>query len=456
MALFSVPSLPSIASRWVNPIEAVDGHAFVILFQLARAFPGILPAVPVLETGDSVVVRIDDETYNGDYAGRSPLDRCKLDKHLGSIYANNPKVLIVDLDLSPAPAPNRRERGCQEQLDRLIRQHHAKTVLIPPFGSSDGAEWRKKMEADPKGVKFGKASVPVEFGLAVRGHVGQGSLVCVAANAARSTAPCTDKPVRIDPRLYLPGGLDLLDLGSIKDLPKDGLRERVEERVVFFGATYGSEEDLFLTPIGEVYGVELHAATYESRGDPTRIRWKKLVEIVLDIIMASIFGFVSLWCWTQYFVRVAGGGRARQTASVFVLLLLVAYSVLLFVTMWGSAALMIRFGFWLSPIPLAIGMFIDGFISGAPAAGAYLFGRKEEETRAGGSGGQAPSVVGAIPGGAFWFLWGESQRLCMEVRQAGQEWTWRSLECWAPVVMVVRRWVWMSVVIVGIWAMQFD
>jgi CHASE2 domain-containing sensor protein len=214
-----------------------------------------------------------------------------------------------------------------------------------------------------KGVKFASPAVPVQFGLAVRGHVGDGSLVRVAAAVAGTTVLRGAETVRIDPRLYLTG----LTVAPIQYLPQS-FPESLAENVVFFGAAYGTEGDLFLTPIGEVYGVELHAATFESRQDPTRVPGQSSVDLVLDLAFGWVFGFVSWCCWAQYFKAVGDEGAARQLAGLWVLLLVTSYVLLVIASLGGATALLARFGIWLSPVPIAVGMFVDGFVSGAPGA----------------------------------------------------------------------------------------
>jgi hypothetical protein len=137
----------------------------------------------------------------------------------------------------------------------------------------------------------------------------------------------------------------------------------VRPRILFFGAGYG-EDDVFFTPVGMLYGVEVHAAAYLSRLHP--IDEKEWISLTGDILIAFLFSFSISFCWQQYFRnRMSGRARDRELAAWWVIMLLAVFAVLVYVTCVVSFLAMRGAGIWLSPVPIAIGMLLDAFVLGS-------------------------------------------------------------------------------------------
>ena len=58
-----------------------------------------------------------------------------------------------------------------------------------------------------------------------------------------------------------------IELKLTADQPSDAAANPADFKAVFFGAAFG-EGDTFVTPLGELYGVEIHAAAFLSLLDP--------------------------------------------------------------------------------------------------------------------------------------------------------------------------------------------
>lgn len=393
--------------HWLDPI---DTYAFFVISHFLGDPPrrDVPPKV--------VVASIDQVSYETDYGERSPLDRCKLRDHLAAIYTAKPSLVVVDVDLSPLRPPTPRRQtaketkndeaaDCQGELERLIVSEVKKgtgTVLMKPFGAAadtakaEQQNWQGCMEK--QGVRFGDASLPSSWGVTIHHYCAPTSLAVMAHYAtlpASSTGPkrpcesdgAKKKKSFVDPSHYLN------DIAVVQTAPMGRLKfeDRIavaldsippsrngRHRVVFFGGGWG-ESDTYLTPVGELYGVEVHAAAYLSMDDRLR-EAREVFEALADLLFAFLVGLAFTFCWGKYFSEAfARSPATRQHAVVW----LVVLGSLILASVCGlvfGSWLLLRWGLWLSPIPLIVGMSIDTFVESlreaavtargdAPAAG---------------------------------------------------------------------------------------
>jgi hypothetical protein len=142
-----------------------------------------------------------------------------------------------------------------------------------------------------------------------------------------------------------------------------------DRRIVFFGAGYG-QEDTYLTPVGTLYGVEVHAAAFWS-GEQSSLRtWLSPVAAVLvEIGFAFVFGFIIARCWRRYFAwRLEAGSAHEQLAAIWIAIMLCGLLVAIAIASFVSFGLLRWGGLWLSPIPVAVGMLIEGCMLGSVEA----------------------------------------------------------------------------------------
>jgi hypothetical protein len=238
--------------------------------------------------------------------------------------------------------------------------------------------WVARMEG--AAVRFGDAKVPVEYGVVTKQYVDPDSLAqaAVAAWGATVAGSVPANGMRhIDPRKYEAGlvpvavGPDAAATrGALARALTEAQRRGVGPVAVFFGAGYG-EVDTFVTPLGELYGVEIHAAGLLSQLDPLGSE-DHLAALLADVIFGFFFGFIIAACWQWYFAwRLADDAFTRQLAplAIVALLLLVALAALAFSVV--SLCLLQRWGIWSSPVPMAFGMLMESFVSGSVQQGTH-------------------------------------------------------------------------------------
>jgi hypothetical protein len=379
-------------------LDAVDGYAFVAIGNLG------FHAEPV-QAEQVLALLIDSATHESRYLERSPLSRCELHRDLQRLYAAGPDIVAIDIDISPAvwsldqpkllegecltgqshranKPPRHDEAVCEDNLYSMIESsRNTTTIIIEPFPVSEPEGelgrrkncWRERMKKTQR-VEFGDAKLSVDYGLVIKHHAADNSFVSLA----RALTPRTEKkpersekPRHIDTRQYArvkPLTLEELDsqLNPIEHLrgiltKMNGGSTEHPKKVAFFGGAYG-KDDLFMTPIGKVYGVEAQAASYLSDGlkeHPGR-------DLLVDIVFAISFGTVVAYFWTKYFSsRFSSSAERRQSARLWIVLLIAAVVFMGFFTTVFSLRLLSWFGIWSSPIPIAVGMLIDSFVSGS-------------------------------------------------------------------------------------------
>ncbi|MGZ8255924.1 MAG: hypothetical protein ACXWVT_13805 [Burkholderiaceae bacterium] len=401
-AAIFVACLFAVLDHAVGWLDAINGHGFVAIGNAAG-----MPTVRGDASVKAVVVLIDQTAAETRYLDRSPLDRCQLLADLGAVYAAMKKresdLLVVDLDLSPArwlltdEGRTTREAGCQNELYRTVKEAASsepkvRTVLMSPIEAVDPVllteqkAWRADMEQSA--VTIGHAVLPVKYGLVIKQYCHPDSLAGAAYTLAamrNNTTPTSNRCTEleyIDPRKYLSGviplpvsappgasktlGERLDDLLAAEDANPAGRATGVQ--AVFFGAAFG-QGDTFVTPLGELYGVEIHAAGFLSFLDPVKAV-TRLIELMVDIFYGFFFGFLIAHFWSKYFeLRLSGDSDHRLKAPFWLFGLgatVAFFTGLLTLLSWWLLA---RHGLWLSPIPMAIGMLIESFVSGAVAQG---------------------------------------------------------------------------------------
>lgn len=151
--------------------------------------------------------------------------------------------------------------------------------------------------------------------------------------------------------------------------PSSESQKRMAERVVYFGAGYGSD-DLFTTPLGRLYGVELHAAAFATcwqshNCSRSHERMHHLTALFMDLAVALALGWFIAFSWGRYLEwRMHPDPEVSEVAGIIALRLM----IFLLLTTLGLTAfagwLLARSGVWISPIPIAVGMFFEAWVLG--------------------------------------------------------------------------------------------
>jgi hypothetical protein len=416
MAALFMASLLVILHHWLPLIDILDRFAFLFASSTSLQVSAEEPR--------TVVIGIDQKTFEQDFLERSPLDRCVMADKLGAIYADRPALLVVDFDLSPSLAgilPNEqdgdRERECEAKLYAQIDSHAAatRTVLLEPFPvaneQAQAAKVAWKAAQVRRGVFFGDGALPVQFGFVQQQYLRPQTLAAVA-----NANPNADADAGAESSHSV---LQLLNFRAfardVRSLSWDDWARRspatsLAGKNVFFGAGYGSD-DRFLTPIDDLYGVNLHAAGFVSLRNPISLA-NAGFGFLADIGVGMLFGVPIALLWQGYVgSKLSRSGSARKWrdfAFVFLMGLLVVYAMALSGLSHAAVYLVAAKNIWISPLPMALGMTLDASIFGALNAVEHVSGR-HRSTDAGKWGGDtarrswSSRLVSAMKGG-FWLL----------------------------------------------------
>ena len=376
--------------HWFDPI---DTYAFFVVSHFLGGPPrrDVPPRV--------VVASIDQPSYEQDYEERSPLNRCQLLAHLRTIYeppppTPKPTLVVVDVDLSPikplklATEKPEAKPTCQDKLKALFvegRKAQIKTVLMKPFDvdtkedQKRQRDWKDDMRG--AGVQFGDATLPSYWGVTIK-HYCEDRFLAAAAylvdppgSSSRLSGSCLSgrsesaRKSFIDPVHYL-AHIEIVPVTpghrlEFKDRIADALDKLARashdgRRVVFFGGGWG-ESDTYVTPVGELYGVEVHAAAFLSIGRPL---WDMapLFSALSELLIAIMVGVGFTVFWRRYFSAAMDASPAQREHSIVWLVALAGLTLVSIIVFVLASWFLLYSRLWLSPIPLIAGMSIDAFV----------------------------------------------------------------------------------------------
>lgn len=178
------------------------------------------------------------------------------------------------------------------------------------------------------------------------------------------------------------GGPEAVQLGHIRFLNRDEYKRLtalpisdwddlhtlagdLTGRVVFIGAQSFPGLDTYLTPLGPMPGVLVHAHIANSIDQGMHA--STLLSTLLDIALGMLFVLVCLLIhaghhWTQH--------KSSHLDRLYLLLVpMLAYTVFLFGALWLSAEVYAR-GLWIDPIPILVGLSLHLYVeTNAASAG---------------------------------------------------------------------------------------
>ncbi len=277
------------------------------------------------------VVKIDAERFLSRYEGNSPLPRAALMADLASLLNANRglKWVAIDLDLSPTISEiHATSQGepyrCDLPMDEFIVKNKARMLLIAP------------VNADWIGIHHGPVEAGVRLAL-------DAWLACMAGKGVQFA----HANVLVESAAWPPQLLPQINY-------------------LLLGAGY-SADDEFLTPIGELNGVDIHAAIAAQPNETEQLGSEFIFDIAIGVVLACVIHGL----WRRYFGQ-ATATTARQfeehgqprLAYRWLVALAGAVGLLLAIVLWASAALFAWFGLWLSPAAMAIGVMLEAFVTG--------------------------------------------------------------------------------------------
>lgn len=160
-------------------------------------------------------------------------------------------------------------------------------------------------------------------------------------------------------------------------------RQPCDIRVVILGGTYGIE-DQYLTPVGRMSGLRLHA-TIAAQVRAHTTHW---LGYLLDIAIGGIFlGPLVHWMWGGYYRQrtgtLAAGHRTGHpgTAYLWLLVLGLVYFIVVAFAAMASVWLYANGIAWISPVPMALAMLFESAVSGSVHAAVHKVEHEIEQAR---------------------------------------------------------------------------
>ena len=361
------------------------------------------------------VLLIDDATFEDRFKERSPLDRDELARLLEEIRGQAPRLLVVDLDLSPGAAPSADESRAQAALDSALKNYAPDRLLLAtplPARSYELAfrrlQWMN--ELCKAGVRFAHTALFHSGSHVLRYDPTLPSLGPLAARLAgvqtedriEEPEPCelvaeemryierrqveraaqgSDPPAQrmLGAAYFLqapPGAAYYVDNEQARRLaPINFGYERfvrryclsasaagddcgaiddraVKDQVLFLGGAWG-EEDLHPTPSGRREGVMLHAAAFHSEQVPVSNRLRP-VATAAEFMLGLIVAYVMGSVWSGYFRALYNEPQTLHRIATRYAYAGLA-TLLVVATVWviaQSSGWLMQHGIWLDPLPL--------------------------------------------------------------------------------------------------------
>ena len=333
------------------------------LLALANVHAETMPPGQAGSQARTWLVGIEQDDFEQRYQERRPLSRCELKKDLEKLLALKPKVLAVDLDLSPLPRPTPEEHECQLALDDLLdKSPKTYLVLIRPFspGSKPLGEVKSKWMGLRTRVHFADSTLDYPLNLAIEYVCNADGLAEIAYQASGRVLPCDPGDGVSYPINYRAQRQDVHELAAA-ELPS--LKEELPCTTVFFGNRSGVS-DRAITPVGSTHGVVVHAAKFVTFD--RALSHPEGMNFLFDLLYAVGFSMFIAWFMGRYLSDLKPDdavASARFGASLAV-----------FVVIYGFVCVgLVRVAEWLvvnkeivtEPLLVALGLAFDGFVVAA-------------------------------------------------------------------------------------------
>ena len=388
-------------------LRVLTKFSLLVVSSLAAQAPS---APQMLMPGMPVVVVLNNQDFITRYGERSPLNRCTMAGDIQQVLGKSPARLAVDFDLSPLAAASADEERCQDRLDDLLDRHAAKLLLLVPFAAA--TEQLLNIKHDwllarcSHGLNFVDGTLDQSLGMVTEQRVADD-----AAGASRmadqlqqggSDHICaTAKSGTARQNKWL-NGLDEAAGGDGAETPQAALKTHeahepemvpinfraltrkvavlalnspawantvtLQDHAVLMGGDWG-RDDSFLTAIGSLPGVVIHAARLASLADPVK-PLPPLVSLWGDVVIALFFAFVISKFWRGYVIasrldlHFARSGRVTAMSVMVMSTFVVVYLSLVLFFFLAAEHMFSNLGVVIAPLLIAVSILVDGFISG--------------------------------------------------------------------------------------------
>ena len=391
-------------------LRVLTKFSLLVVSSLAAQGPS---APQVLVPGMPVVVLLNNQDFITRYGERSPLNRCTMADDIQQVLGKSPARLAVDFDLSPLAAASTEEQQCQRRLDDLLDHHATRMLLLVPFAAA--TEQLLQIKHDwllarcSHGLNFADGTLDQSMGMVTEQRVaddaagaarmadqlqqGGSDHICATAKAGKARqnkwlngldeAPEGDsaKATQASHEVHEPHEPHETEMVPINfraltrkvavlalNSPAWANTVTLQDHAVLLGGDWG-RDDSFLTAIGSLPGVVIHAARMASLADPVK-PLPPLVSLWGDVVIALFFAFVIAKFWRGYVIAsrldLHFARRGRDTAlSMLVMSTFVAVYLSLVLFFFLAAEHMFsNLGVVIAPLLIAVSILVDGFISG--------------------------------------------------------------------------------------------
>ena len=306
------------------------------------------------------VIVINKTVYLDTFLGISPLDRCALSAVLSNILKKKPKLLAIDIDLSPICSNNKENsiysyyENCQRKLDKILKSYAQKTkiILIDPykfqeFNNNCLSSWKEEMKN--AGIVFADPTVSTSLGIALYYPIDFPSLGKKVTEYLESERK--DSHEHYHSKIPINFKIEVEKVTDIK-----------QHSVVFFGGAYSSL-DKFETPIGKFPGVFIHAFGALSILNPAKENGllAYAADVTIAILTFIMINYILLRSFSKY--EKKKGNILSCIRNFFYntySIILSATFLITFISLVVTVVLYKHFSILISPIPIIIGVFLDG------------------------------------------------------------------------------------------------
>ena len=369
-------------------------------------------------------VTIDQQLYESAFNQSSPLDRTLLASLIDELGRSSPKVLAIDLDLSPNPRtpPDAGDRLLKKTLFALADKDIRIILIVPePVTTATAIKhkiaWFNELAAH-QNIRFALSSIYSQDGVVLKYLDSPSGFACTVylaekagGNAKDQCKPADDSYPSLAKNVFLPSLSDTLpgenkpslllnrpwraalnEFAVVKNdmeqlnwnftgfPPENRIRpylQRQEDKsllairgddqarldggVVFLGGDYGLT-DFYNTPAGKMAGLDIHAGAYYTIHNPIENR-----EYWWPYIIEIILGFALTWAIHEL--------KEFHYKNPHILLRL-TYIALFFILLFGVGVfayiLLVSANIWINPAPLFLGAILHDLMS-------YITGETDNE-----------------------------------------------------------------------------
>lgn len=329
----------------------------------------------------TVIVEISDSRFREFYHESSPIDRCQFSKDLlTTTLALKPKTLFIDYDLSPISEEVSFEtrklregehiQSCQTKLDTLLDSigSTANLILLEPLPDTTSIKnvgWKKDRKL--KNIRFTDGIINSPSGLTTTYSINENSVASVICHSMgcanqnhihRVSNAKEDEDENDSNFINFKAFANSVKILAIEDIATN--HTYITNKIVMLGGRYG-KDDKFTTPIGDLYGVDIHAASYISQNESVTAL-HKLIVLIIDVAIGMLVGFIVKHSW-EYFLKNHSGLIKHKILPLFMLIVMFIFMILcVLISLKISILIMDHWSVWLNPAPIVIGMVIHAFV----------------------------------------------------------------------------------------------